>query len=384
LTKEVVDNLRDRRALMASLFYPIFGPLLLVFILVIVGRSMTERAEKPLDLPVAGGESAPTLLQFLEQNGVVIQSAPVDPEAAVRSGEQDLVLVIPEGFPVDLSRGRPATVQLVVDHSRNTARQSTERALALLERYSATIGRLRLLARGISPTVVDALAVEEVDVATAQSRAAMLLGMAPYFIILAIFIGGMYLTIDATAGERERGSLEPLLLNPAPRSALVLGKTGAAALFSLFAVMETLVGFAVVLNYFPLEKYVGVRMSLDTTALLVILVLSLPMVVLAVALQISIATFTRSFKEAQNYLSLLPLVPAIPGLFLVLLPVKAQLWMMLVPTYGQQLLINKILRGEPTEPLHVAVSALATILLGGLMLLLSIHLFEREKVIFGR
>lgn len=381
--KEVIDNLRDRRTLAAALFYPLLGPLLMALIFTVMGRTMSTQAEKPLTLPVVGAQNGPALIQFLEQNGTEIQPGPDDPEASVRAGDHDVVLVIPTGYEEDFGAGRPATVRLVVDDSRQSASISVKRASRLLEAYSQQIGTLRLLARGVDPSLVTALAVEHIDVSTPQSQAAIFLNIMPYFIIFSVFMGGMYLIIDTTAGERERGSLEPLLINPVARSELVLGKLAAALVFTGVGVIETLAGFLVMLNVMPTESF-GVQISLHPSAMGIIFLIVVPIMLLAAALQMIIATFTRSFKEAQNYLSFLPLIPALPGMFLVFVPVKTKLWMMLIPTFGQQLLINQVMRGESLDALNVIVSATATAIAGLALTFVAIRLYEREHILFGR
>jgi len=378
--KEVRDNLRDRRTLIAAFSNALFGPLILIALLVIIGRTMTDRADRPLKLPLKGAEHAPGLVAFLEQRNVSIEAAPNNPEAAVRAGDHDVVLVVPETYTTDLQTGRPATVQLITDESQMTSQQSVERTQTLLEAYSAQLGTLRLLARGISPVIVSGLAVEQVDVATPQSRAAIFLNTFSFFLIFSIFIGGMYLAIDTTTGERERGSLEPLLINPVARSELVLGKLAATLLFTLASVVATLIGFGLALNYAPLD----LPATLDPSVLLRILLIALPMMLLAAALQLLIATFARSFKDAQNYLGFIIMLPALPGIFLSSLAVKAELWTMLIPTFGQQLLINQLLRGDPVSIFNVLVSTIVTIVLGGLLLLVVIRLYDREQVVFRR
>jgi len=336
-----------------------------------------------LKIPIAGAEHAPSLIQFLEQNNVEILPAPADPEGEVRAGNYEVVIIIPEGYGQDFTAGQPATVQLVLDDSRQSASVSIQRARSLLESYSRQIGVLRLLARGVSPNVGEALAIENLDVSTPQSQAASFLNLMPYFMIFSVFIGGTGVAIDATAGERERGSLEPLVINPIARWELLLGKLGATLPFTLFSVAETLIGFAVMLNYVPLEQ-LGVKVSLSPVTLLGVFGITLPMMLLAAALQIIIATFTRSFKEAQNYLSLLPLVPALPGMFLAFVPVKPELWTMLIPTFGQQLLIIQLMRGEQPSTLNVIVSAAVTLAIGIVLTFTAAKLYEREQVLFGR
>jgi sodium transport system permease protein len=139
-----------------------------------------------------------------------------------------------------------------------------------------------------------------------------------------------------------------------------------------------------VINRIPLEDYIGIRFGLSSQATLSIFVIALPIMPLAAALQIIIASFTRSFKEAQNYLGLLPLAPALPGMFLAFLPVKPTAAAMLVPTYGQQLLINQVLRDEPIDPSHLLIASGSTLMIGFLLIVLAVKLYERERIVFGR
>ena len=383
--KEITDTLRDRRSLVSALFNALFTPVLLIGIFVIIGQTFSERAEKLLALPVAGAENAPSLIQFLKQNNVEIQSAPADPEAVVRAGDADVVLVIPDTFADDFSAGRPATVRLVVDDSRqNTAGVTVNRARNLLESYSNQIGALRLLARGISPNITDALAIETADVSTPQSQAASFINMTPYILVLVIFTAGLGIVTDITAGERERGSLEPLLINPVPRRDFVIAKLGATALYTTVMVALTLVALAFMLNVVPLENFFGVRLTVDVSAVLTILLIVLPIVLFASGLQMIIATNSRGFKEAQTTLGLMAILPGLPGLFLAFVPVKSNLWMMLIPTFGQQLLINQVMRGETLSALNVAVSAAVTLLFGVAFIFVAIRLYQREQVLFGK
>ena len=382
--KEVTDNMRDRRSLFSALVYPLLGPLLVVAMLVLLGRTLSDRADEILELPIIGAEHAPNLVTFLEQQRISAVAAPTDPQAAVQNGDEDAVLIILETYGEKFTAGMPAPVQLIVDDSRQTTSGTVRRIRRVLNAYSSQIGNMRLLARGINPSITKALAIETVDMSTPESQAAQMLNIAPYFIIFSIFIGGMYLAIDTTAGEKERGSLEPLLINPISHTSLVLGKMGAVLLFTLAAVLETLLAFAVVLNLVPLENYLGMRINLEVSSLMTIFVICMPMMVLAAALQIIIATFTRGFKEAQNYLSFLPLIPALPGMFLAFLPIRPAPWNMMIPTFGQQLLIIQVLRGELLDSRLVTISAAATIGFSGLLVITAIRLYAREGVLFGR
>ena len=382
--KEVTDNARDRRSLFSAFSSSLIGPALLLILIVIVGKSIfSDDVQDRLVLPVSGPENSPFLIQYLEQNGVEVVPPPANPESAVRGGDVEFVLIIPEGYAEDFLAGRPASIRLVLDTSRTSSIRSIERVRNLLESYGSQIAALRLMARGVNPLVVQPLAIERMDVATPQSQVLIFLNMMPYFVILVVFLGGMYVIIDTTAGERERGSLEPLLINPAARWEFVIGKLAAALPFATFTVFLTLVAFAIGFNLFPLEDYVGFKMTIDLTALAWIFLISLPMILLASALQMIVATFTRSFKEAQTYVAFLPFFPALPGLGLAFLPVRPQLWTMLIPTFGQQILINQLMRGEPVSLLNVVVSAAVTLILSALLIFIAIRLYQHERILFG-
>ncbi|MFN8443393.1 MAG: ABC transporter permease [Caldilineaceae bacterium] len=379
--KELLDNLRDRRSLLSALLYPLLGPAILIGIFFAIANVISDQTEKPLDLPVIGAENAPNLMEFLRQSNVVIQPGPADPEAKVREGDLDVVLIVPKEYGAALSAGEPAPVRLVLDESRQSASSSIDRVRNLLSAFSNQIGRLRLAARGVSPLAIDVLAIETVDLATPQSQVANLLNLVPYFIIFSIFMGGMYLAIDSTAGEKERGSLEPLLTTPATHAQLVLGKMSATLVFTVIAVIETVIGFIFGVNFLPLEEMIGVKISLTPQLALGIVALTLPMMLLATALQMIVATATKGTKEAQTYLGFLPLIPAMPGMFLAFFPVKPAWWNMAIPTFGQQILINRLMRGEVIDPSFVAANTLVTLVVALLLVWVAIRLYGRERLV---
>jgi sodium transport system permease protein len=382
--KETIDNLRDRRSISTVIFGALFTPLILVALIMLLGNVMnSDTIEKPLRLPVAGRENAPSLVQFLEQNGAEIVPAPADPQQEVREGNLDVVLVIPPDYGEKFNAVHPAEVQLVVDSSRMSTSASIQRARGLLQMYSSQIGGQRLLARGINPMITSGLLIERVDMATPQSQALIFLNMLPFFLIMSIFTGGMYVIIDATAGERERGSLEPLLINPAHRSEFVLGKLLASLPFALVTLIISLTAIGMAFNMIPLEQYTGFSMTISMNALWMIFWLCFPIILLASGLQTIIATYTRSFKEAQTYLSFLPIVAGLPGMFLAFLNVKAEMWSMLVPVFGQSVLINQIMRGETISMQNIVISFTVTLIVAVAAVLVSIRLYQRERVLFS-
>ena len=381
--KEMLDNLRDYRSWTTGVFWALFGPLLLGGMIMLLGNTLREKIDESLVLPVAGAENAPSLIAFLEQQDVIIETAPADPKAAVIAGDINVALIIPPEYGEDFSDGETANVQLVFDSSRQSASPDVNRTQSLLESYSEYIGMLRLSLRGVSPEVIRTVQVEEMDTATPQSKALIFISMLPYFIIFAIFNGASPVITDATAGERERGSLEPLLINPLPRGWVAIGKMISAMPFAILNLIITLAGFAAIFQLLPVEELLGVQIGFDLGALTVIFFICLPIVFLACAIQTLIASFTKTTKEAGTYLPFIGLIPSMPGLALAFLPVKPEMWTMLIPTFGQQILINQFLRSEPVLGMNIFISALLTILLSVGVTYIAIKLYEGERIISG-
>ena len=379
--KELADALRDRRSLMSALIVPLIMPLMIAVMFSTLASTLSD--DQPIETPVAGREHAPNLMAWLEERGVVVRDPPADPEAAVRAGDVDLVLVIDEEYGEQFRSVRPAVVRIVHDSSRTASRRTIGRVRALLRAYGSQVAVLRLMARGISPEVVQAVRVDDLDLATPAQSAARFFAMLPMFLIMVAFIGGMNVAIDATAGERERQSLEPLLVNPVSRPALTAGKWITTCLFGLVATVLTLLMFVLLMRFVPLED-LDVQLSLGARQLLLMSAAVAPLVLLASALQMFVATFARSFKEAQTYVSLLVFVPIIPSTVLQFYPLQPTGWMMLVPALSHHLLLVDVMGGEPITALSLAASATATMLLAVLLLALTSRLLQQEKIVFGR
>ncbi|HSG66943.1 MAG TPA: ABC transporter permease, partial [Gammaproteobacteria bacterium] len=289
-------------------------------------------------------------------------------------------LVVDEAYGEAFRAGGGARVTLIVDRSQARASATSQRVSTVLDAYVEQIGMLRLQARGVHPMVLRAVTIDELDVSTAAARSVLLLGMLTYFLLLATLMGGFYLAIDATAGERERGSLEPLLTVPVRRSSLLLGKMAATICYMLLSLALTLLGFMVALRFISLEG-LGMRANFDAAVALKTFLLLAPFTPLGAALMTLVASFTRSYREAQTYLGLVLLVPTLPLLMATLLNVEPALGLMWVPSLSQHLLVTALLKAAPLSWGHALVSAVSSIAIGGLLSALAIRLYEREALL---
>jgi sodium transport system permease protein len=379
--KELRDAFRDlRMVVVAFVIMPLAIPSLLAGMSAIGARKQAEKFESLLELPVSGAEYAPNLVTWLGSHNLRIVDPPADPDAAVRNQEHEVILGISADYAVDWRAGRPARVELIFDSSRPLQSGATvSRVRALLEGYDREVGMLRLVARGIHPAVARPLELGSRDVATPESRFDFSQQLLPYLLLLLGFVGGMQLAIDATAGERERQSLEPLLTTPARRSAIISGKILATAAFTMLSLLVTLLAFRVVFAWMPLER-LDISMEVAPVALMQLFVVVLPVALLGAAVLTALAAFARSHREAQGYLPLLVFLPMIPTLFLMVSPVKTQPWMLAVPFLGQNQLILRILRGEPIAAVEWLINLGASLALVALVWAVAARLYHREQL----
>jgi sodium transport system permease protein len=380
--KELRDSFRDRRALFSIFFGAVFFPI----VITVMMNRVAERSRDAdrINIPVVGAENAPALIDWMrQQDGVSIIPGPDDAERAVRDKTADVVVIIPRTFAERFNASKPAQVRIVSDSSNTTAQPTVQRVRQLVAAYSAQIGSLRLITRGVSPIIANPLQVQDIEVSSAQQRAASVLSFIPLMLMIAAFTGGMQIATDSTAGERERGSLEPLLVNPVARGVLVSGKWLAAAFAAMVSVGLT-TGLSVLqLRLMPLQD-LGIRFELGSNEVLGMLAAILPLCPLTAAIQTYIGTFARSFKEAQSYMGVLISVMMLPALLSSLYPIADRVWMYPVPVVGQYLLLTAFLGGRGPGLLPFALSAGAAILLAILLVLMTTRLFQNERIIFAR
>jgi sodium transport system permease protein len=378
--KELRESLRDKRSLLnALLLGPLLGPLLFVVLTkTLVGREI-ERAEKPLPVVVIGAEYAPHLIAALEQAGLERKPALANPEVAIRAQQVDLVLRIPADYAEQWRAGKSAQVELLYDSSRREVNSQLQRLRAMVYGQSQLLGGMRIIARGLSPDITRPIQVTERDQATPQARGAAVFAMLPYFLMLTALMGGMFLAIDATAGERERQSLEPLLINPVSRSQILLGKLAAISLFSLCSVILSLAAFTaagMVLTHSPMNLPIVLDMSFAWR----LLPLMLPLCMLVAVLQVLVTAFARSFREAQTWLGLLQLVPVVPLLLVTLLELKPELWMYWVPLLGQEVAALQLLRGAHVTWLETSACILGTLAAALLVFAVARRIYGSERL----
>lgn len=380
--KELIDGARDRRSISSLAFSAIISPLL--FGLMFTVAAERRKSADEIMLPIEGVEYAPAFVYWLkQQSGVIVVPPPADAEKAVASRAEDVVLIIDKDFSKAMSRAVPASVKLVSDVTRDGARPKVARVRSLVSQYSGLTGGLRLIARGVAPSVATAVRIEEVEVSSSQQRLATQLSILPLLLVIAALTGSMQLAIDSTAGERERGSLEPLLLNPVPRGVLATGKWLASSIFGCGAVLFSMVLTVSVMRRVPWHD-LGIRFRVSDAELMSLLAIILPLALFLSAIVMFASTFARSFKEAQTYLGVLMLIPMLPGLVSTIYPLNDRPWLAPVPVLGQYALAADVLGGKPPSVFFYLLAGVSVLVCACVLVALTARMLRREAIVFGR
>ena len=377
--KEALDALRDRRSLVAALTYVVAAPLALALALTVTARD--SETDAPIAVAVSGAERSPALVRQL---GETLDITMTDHAVAelVRAGRVPVAIAIDADYGDQLDAGRTGVVRVIHDRGSAQSRAALPRVLRILSSHTRRIVDARLITRGIAPQVIRAIEVQELDLSTPLSRAAPALATLPVFLILAAFVTGMNLAIDVTAGERERRSLEALLVSPASPRAIVIGKWLVTASLAVVGVVATLAMARAVLHVDRIRA-LHIPFDLPWSVVGALLAVLLPLALAVPAIQMFIAMFCRSYKEGQTYLSLLLFAPMIPGFLFAFDAVAASPWMTWTPLLSQQLAVAALIEGEVITIGSALVAGLVTLAIGSIALWGCARMLGDERRVFA-
>lgn len=355
--KEITDAMRDRRTLMMVLFSAlVFVPLLLLIFSEIM--SQIETQEDKRTVLAVNIKQAPRLENFILRQGYQIETAPPDYEEKLRKKElSQPVLLVPEHFEDELAQAKKVSLQIVFDTSNKQAEFGLRPLRRLLDSYTQESAMMALSMRGVSAEIFQLIEVREKYIGRSEERRVTVTSMLPFALIMAIVVGGMFAAIDTTAGERERGSLEPLMMNPVGGWQLALGKWSAVASISMLVALLT------VLSFFPAQWLIRndalkAEFQFGLTDALKFLLVLLPLAASISALQVALSLTCKSFKEAQVRNQILSMLISMAPMMLMLNTGREPVWFQWVPSIAQTLMMNHILKGQAVELAAVAIALL--------------------------
>jgi sodium transport system permease protein len=358
IRKELVDLARDRRTVALAL---ITGPLLTAVMSQGIGLAMAERFsadDELITVEAIGADRAPNLMAFLRSHNIALTASQPDPERAIREERAELILRFDPEYDAHWRASEPVFVELIHDGTRKKPAELAERVGRALGRYDKEVGVGRLLARGIDPTVMQAVAVSERDLATPKSKANRLLWFLPFTLMMVVFLSGAPSAVDGTAGEKERQSLEPLLTNPVSPAVVMSGKIIATSVFTTCMLSATLV--LLELGFLVSDSAAAV----SPAAMALIGLSMMPLVFVASSLITFLAAGSKSVKEAQSSIAGITMLPMLV-MVLSLHPPKKALWVSVAPLVSQNQVIEKLVRGETLSALDWALTVAPTLAVAG-------------------
>lgn len=362
LSKEITDALRDRRTLLRLMIPAVLmGPLLLLAVSALIG-SIEERADRR-EVLVVGIEHAPSLRNFLERQTFTIKPAPADYEVKLRNSTLlEPVVVISQHFERELVEGERPIIEIVSDSANQRASSGVRPLQRLLEGFNNERASITMALRGISTGLLRPVAFEERDLASVQARAARITAIIPMFIIMAVLYGALTSALDSTAGERERGSLEPLLMNPVQHIALVIGKWGAVAVLGMVVAALASISF-IPAQWFLKNDSLQAMFQFGSWELVAFLLLQLPLAGGVGAVLMALAIQSKTYKEAQASSTLVITFVGLAPMVTLLNPGGDAPWYLWVPGLSQNTLMLLVLKGEPLTLANTGPSVLVGMLL---------------------
>ncbi|MES2674037.1 MAG: ABC transporter permease [Pseudomonadota bacterium] len=383
--KELCDALRDRRSLRMAFLPPIYfvGVFVgTVFLILHLQNEASGKGSEPIQLSVLGAEHLPPLIDWLQEQGVKVNKVGDDAYAQVEQKKLDYVLIIPAEAEQQFATGEPVVVWLAYDATNSKNQTSISFIKQKIWSWNSRMGSLRLLSRGISPAIANPLHLREMNIASDQKMGFFVMASLPMFLILSVFIASVGFTADMTAGERERRSLESLLITPASSIAIIIGKWLTCLTLTFAVLLVELALLAVAFAFIPFNQ-LGLRVDVSVMDLFGIFIALTSLAVIAVSLQQMIAIFARSFKDAQTYMGLIVFIPMLPLMYTMINPGAHEPWFVWVPVLSHQAAVKDLLLGSALDLNALMKFWLVAIPSALMLLLFTAQQLRKPKIVYG-
>ena len=420
--KELLDILRDRRTLIFMVLVPIIAiPVLMVLSISLIGDVIKEATKESITVVVRDFERFPdelkVALQGLERAELKTESdygSDEDLSMALEEGKFEILIELSEDFnanllldnkelskPSDGTQKSESTsesdcvkksctpsmpvIKMYYDSTELKSKIAIRHLEKLIENYKEQVVEGRFKELNISPTITNPFTVETENVAPNEKIAGREIGfMIPFIMIIICFLGAMYPAIDLAAGEKERGTLETLLVSPALRSEFIIGKYLVVMLSGMTSALLAMISMTVSFNeiigrVMPELGDMGIAIRFDTLILMVLVILPLSGIFAGALLSLSV--FARSFKEAQSYISVLNMVVIMPAIISFIPGIEMDYTLALIPVANASLLLNEAFMGN-IQWGYALVAAISSLFFAGLSLVFAKYWFEREAVLF--
>lgn len=383
--KELLDSLRDRRTLLTAVLLPVLlMPAILVGSIKFQEYQIQQAEEKPVVIALEHEAATPTLVTFLKAQPQVEIVQTTDYPADLDSGKIAAYLSYDANVEQDVQKGIPANIRVIQKSSNINSTTAAAKALALLQQFNREMAAQRLEAKNVDVAVLDALVPVPVDIASSQEKSGFFLGLLlPMFIVLFALVGGMYIAIDVSAGEKERKTLEALLLTPATRLHIVAGKFAAVAITASTTIILSLASMYAAFKLFPPSfgtETVSIQLSLGAVGIM--LGIGVILAIMFSGLLLSVAIFAKSYKEAQNYITPFYLLAVLPVAIFAQIPgFQPSEAFFLIPGVNAVFVIKEVLINTYNGT-HILLTVVSLLVFAAIAIVAASKIYAKESVLF--
>ncbi len=383
--KELMGTFRDRKALRQALALPIFLGILYAVMNPALNSLIESRAEEPLTVPVQGIEHAGgELIAVLAQFEITLEPFEGDMAASIEAGEEAAGLVIPANFADQVAGERTATLTLLTNNSAGGLFRgsfSVGRLELALNAFSQGVAVERLRVYEIDPSLLTPVALESRDLATPAQKAGMFASMMlPILVGIVAAQGGMFIAIDVTAGEKERGTLESLLVTPAGDSEILIGKLLAVFTIAMLPLALTLLGYWAASNLLPESMTNGAVLPLNLV--LKAILITLPLALFLDVILMIISVRTKAFKDAQTSVTPVLFTVMIAAIAAAFVPPSSTA-LFLIPIYGTSAVVGTLAVGGVVPANAVLFTVIGSLVAAAVGIAIALKLFDRERLLYS-
>ncbi len=381
MMKEIGDNLRDRRSLFFAIIYgPIMMPAMMFGPMIFNANKHIQDYETPSEIHVVGEKIAPTLINHLKEKNIKIKTAPDNYKQQLIEGEIDIVLEISNTYGEKFVKGTPARVTIHYDKDRTDSQKVFWTLRGELVAYARTISAYRMVSRGLDQQLLRSIDIVENDISREDSGAGMIANMTMFLVIFSMMMGGFYLAVDITAGERERLSLEPLLSLAISRFEIALGKYLSILTFVFLSFLLPLISITILVSFIP-EDFYGNSAVPTFLTFVKLAVLTFPLCFFMAGFLMALSTATKSTKEAQTQVGFAMFIPMLPFFLMMAMNIKLTALTGSIPILGQYLMAGKIVMNPDFSLLTILPNALTTLALAAALISVAVYLYRKESIL---
>lgn len=386
--KEIRETLRDKRVILGVIVSPLLvTPLLIGTLLFFAGKKEIEKRASIVEVGIVEQSAFPELVERLKDDeGFNTHEFASKEEAMNAIEERDIraALIISENARSEFSSNNSAPLEILYNLANENSQNAQSRLRNFINKFDREALANRIEAASLSENFAKPTQVETTNIATSSSAGSFVLGLfLPYIIVMSAAFGGIQTAFDLCAGEKERGTMETLLVSPASRYEIVIGKLLTILVISLIAsccaITGIIVPIALGLEFFT--KLVGDSISINFVSVVWMLLLVIPLALFTSSLLLVISSFARNQKEAQTYILPFFSVVILPAMLSSVLGAETHIYTAFVPILNISLTMKQIF-GDLFDPLYFGISLTSSFLYAFLAMRLAASFFQREQILF--